>query len=66
MKCNIGKTDKIVRWIIGLAVIVLGFGFKSWWGLVGLIPILTASLSFCPIYPVLGLSSYKIEDKKAE
>ncbi|MBU0713292.1 DUF2892 domain-containing protein [bacterium] len=66
MKCNVGKTDKIIRWIIGIVAIALGIFFKSWWGAVGLIPIVTASMSFCPIYSIVGLSSCKVEKKKAE
>ncbi len=66
MKCNVGKTDKIVRWIIGIVAIALGVYFKNWWGAVGLIPIVTASISLCPIYAIFGLSTCKIEEKKAE
>ncbi len=67
MKCNVGKTDKIIRLIIGVTVIVLGIVFKSWWGAVGLIPLLTASISFCPLYTLLGgISTAKAEDKKPE
>ena len=66
MKCNVGKTDKIIRWVIGIVAIVLGVYFKNWWGAVGLIPIVTASMGFCPIYTIVGLSSCKIEEKKAK
>jgi len=63
MKCNVGKTDKIVRWIIGIVAIALGVYLKSWWGAVGLIPIVTALMGFCPIYTIVGLSSCKVEKK---
>lgn len=68
MKCNVGKNDKIVRWIVGLAIIVLGIVVKSWWGLLGLIPILTAVFGLCPLYLVFGLSTCKVEEpeKKVE
>jgi len=57
MKCNVGKTDKIIRIIIGLIIIVIGFYFKSWWGVVGVIPIFTAAIGWCPAYLPFGISS---------
>ena len=64
MKCNIGKTDKIVRWIVGLAVIVLGLYLRSWWGLLGLIPIITAVISLCPLYLPFGINTCKTPPSK--
>ncbi|MCX6827184.1 MAG: DUF2892 domain-containing protein, partial [candidate division Zixibacteria bacterium] len=42
MKSNIGAPDKNIRIIIGLAIIIMGIAYESWWGLIGLLPILTA------------------------
>jgi len=64
MKPNVGKIDKIVRWIVGLVILILGFYYRSWWGLVGLIPILTATISRCPLYLPFGISTCKISDKQ--
>jgi hypothetical protein len=47
---NIGSTDRTVRIIAGLVIIVAGFAFRSWWGLVGLLPLLTAVIGWCPLY----------------
>ena len=66
MKCNVGKTDKIIRVIIGLIIIVIGFYFKSWWGAVGVIPIFTAAIGWCPAYLPFGISSCKIKEEKEE
>ncbi|PIS27888.1 MAG: hypothetical protein COT43_08195 [Candidatus Marinimicrobia bacterium CG08_land_8_20_14_0_20_45_22] len=38
MKCNLRRTDKIVKVFIGLMAILIGFYFKNWWGAIGLIP----------------------------
>jgi hypothetical protein len=57
MKSNIGSVDRWIRVIIGLGILVLGFTFKSWWGLIGLLPLATAAISFCGLYAVLGLST---------
>lgn len=63
MKCNVGITDKIIRIIIGLVIGAVGYYFKSWWGLVGIVPIITGTFGFCPIYPIIGVSSCKNEVK---
>ena len=60
MKANVGRLDRIVRIAIGLillSLIVLLPGPGRWWGLLGVIPLATASLSFCPLYSLLGISS---------
>ncbi len=59
MKQNIGSTDKIIRLILGIVIAALGYYYKSWWGLVALVPLLTALVSFCPLYPIFGLSTKK-------
>lgn len=62
MKRNIGKTDRIIRVLIGLIVIAVGAYFKSWWGAIGLLPILTAALGWCPPYALFGISTCKVND----
>lgn len=57
MKPNIGTTDRIIRFVLGAAIIVLGFVFQSWWGLIGLLPIVTAFIRWCPAYVPFGLST---------
>ena len=60
MKANVGRLDRIVRIAIGLillSLVVLLPGPGRWWGLLGVIPLATASLSFCPLYSLLGISS---------
>jgi len=59
MKQNIGNTDKVIRIILGIVIAALGYYFKSWWGLVALLPLLTAFISFCPIYPIFSISTKK-------
>lgn len=61
MKCNMGKTDRIIRSIIGIAMIAVGFYFQSWWGAIGIIPLGTALLGVCPAYLPFGISSCKTD-----
>ena len=57
MKPNVGSIDRIVRILVGLALLGAGYYFKSWWGLIGLGPILTGTIRFCPAYLPFGLST---------
>ena len=58
MKCNVGTTDRLVRIIAGVIVVLLGFYFKSWWGLIGLILLATGLFRFCPLYVPFNISTY--------
>ena len=57
MKCNIGKTDRIIRYVLGAIVLAWGLLTKNWWGLIGLIPIITAAIRWCPLYIPFNTSS---------
>lgn len=57
MKCNVGNTDRIFRIIVGLLVIAAGIYFKSWWGAIGAVLVVTAGLRWCPLYLPFGISS---------
>jgi len=59
MKANVGSTDRIVRLVLGVVIILLGIYFKSWWGVIGIIPVITALLNFCPAYSLIGVSTKK-------
>jgi Inner membrane protein YgaP-like, transmembrane domain len=66
MKCNIGKTDKMIRIVIGIVIAILGIAFKSWWGLLAIIPLGTAAVGWCALYVPLKISTAKkvTEEKK--
>jgi hypothetical protein len=57
MQHNVGGIDRMVRIIVGLAVIAAGLYFKSWWGVIGIAPLLTATLRWCPAYLPFGIKS---------
>lgn len=59
MKCNVGKTDKVIRIIVGLAIGAAGIYFKSWWGLIGIVPIFTALINWCSLYLPFGIRTCK-------
>lgn len=67
MKKNVGKADKVVRIVVGLGLIACVFvGPKTMWGLLGLVPLTTAFLNFCPLYSILGVQTCPIEDVKED
>ncbi len=60
MKKNIGFTDKVVRWVIGLSLLSIIFWVHSpwrWIGLIGFIPLIIGSVGYCPIYSIFGIST---------
>ena len=58
--CNIGLFDRFLRGIVGLFLISLVFiGPRTIWGWVGLIPLITAIVAYCPMYTVLGFNGAK-------
>ncbi len=63
MKCNVGGTDRMIRIVAGVVIILLGFYFQSWWGAVGIVPILTGALRWCPAYVPFGFSTCETDRK---
>jgi len=60
MKKNVGLLDKYIRIAVGLALIAFIFIWDSpvrWFGLIGIIPLLTAYFNYCPLYKVCKFSS---------
>jgi hypothetical protein len=59
MKKNMGTTDKTIRIVIGLILIVLGIFGSKIWIIIGLIPLITGLINYCPLYTLLGISTNK-------
>lgn len=65
MSHNVGGIDRVVRVLLGLGLLSLVFvGPKTMWGLIGLLPLATASMSFCPLYRVFGWSTCAVPQDK--
>jgi hypothetical protein len=57
---NVGSIDRVVRVVVGLALLSLWFvltGNARFLALVGLVPLLTAAVGFCPLYTLIGLKT---------
>ncbi len=61
MKTNIGSIDRVIRIFVAVGILGAGYYFKSWWGLVGMVPLLTAFVGFCPAYVPFGLSTCRVK-----
>lgn len=58
MKLNVGGIDRILRIVVGLVLIGLAAtGTVGAWGWIGVVPLLTGSVGFCPLYPLLGMNT---------
>ena len=69
MKANVGGIDRVVRIVAGIVLLALVFVLKSedglWlWGLIGVVPLATGLMNWCPAYTLLGMSTCKVEQKK--
>jgi Inner membrane protein YgaP-like, transmembrane domain len=59
MKVNMGGTDRVIRIAAGAVILALGMIFRSWWGLIGLVPLATGLVGFCALYAPFGISTCK-------
>lgn len=57
MMPNVGSIDRVVRIVLGLVLIGWGLYAQAWWGAIGVVPLATAALSWCPVYLPFGFSS---------
>lgn len=58
MKVNEGLVDRILRVVVGAGVLSLAFiGPQTPWAYLGLIPLATGLVGFCPLYAVLGINT---------
>ncbi len=65
MKQNIHSVERVIRVVVGLAVASLAFwGPTSYWFLLGLIPVVTGVVGWCPPYSLFGINTCNIGKKK--
>ncbi len=64
MKSNVGGIDRILRALVGIVLIALAAtNVIGMWGYIGIVPLLTAAVGFCPAYTLLGLSTCPMKQK---
>ncbi|HEY6898640.1 MAG TPA: DUF2892 domain-containing protein [Rhodocyclaceae bacterium] len=57
MKANVGGIDRALRIVAGLALIAWALMGGPVWAWIGIVPLATGAISFCPLYPLLGLNT---------
>ncbi|MGR8935818.1 MAG: YgaP family membrane protein [Gammaproteobacteria bacterium] len=57
MHPNVGTTDRNIRIAAGIGIIAVGAFMGSWWGAIGIVPIATGLMRWCPAYGPLGIST---------
>jgi hypothetical protein len=60
MTSNVGGIDRVLRIVVGIAVLALFFvleGNARYWALVGLVPLFTGVFQTCPLYSVIGVNT---------
>ena len=63
MTPNVGTADRVLRVLVGLgllSLLVVLDGNARWLGLIGLVPLLTAGIRFCPHYTLLGIRTCRV------
>lgn len=59
MKANLGGVDKLLRIVVGVALIAWAATGGPVWAWIGVVPLLTGVFNFCPLYAALGMSTCK-------
>lgn len=57
MKPNVGSMDRKLRLLAGIGLAIGGIIFESYWGLIGIIVLITAVLNYCPLYALWGIDT---------
>lgn len=61
MPRNEGSVDRVIRVVAGLAILSLAFvGPQTPWAYLGLVPLLTGVVGFCPAYALFGIRTCKL------
>jgi len=64
-RTNIGTADRMIRILLGLALLSVPLWYAGelrWYGLIGAVPLLTALFRFCPLYTLIGVNTCAVRD----
>lgn len=61
MKLNVGSIDRILRIVVGLALVAWALMGGPVWAWIGVVPLGTGLFGFCPFYPLLGMNTCPIK-----
>lgn len=62
---NVGSVDRFIRVLVGVGLISWGIATSNWWGALGVVPLATGLLGFCPAYLPFGLRTREANQEPA-
>ena len=65
MKLNVGGIDRVLRILAGLGLIAWAAVGGPVWAWIGVVPLATGAIGFCPVYPLLGINTCPLKNKQA-
>jgi hypothetical protein len=68
MKRNVGSLDRFPRIVVGITLLSIGLfpGENAWIGLIGLLPLITGILGWCPLYAALGIDTLRLGQRDGQ
>ncbi len=66
MKPNVGSYDAAVRFVLGCTIMYVGVLLHSWWGLAGLVPLVTGLCGRCLLYLPFGIDTTACDHRRAK
>ena len=64
MSANVGTVDRLLRIVVGLGLLSLVFvGPQSPWGWIGVVPLVTGLIGYCPAYSILGIRTCPLKSR---
>jgi len=63
MKQNVGGMERVIRIVLGLAIIGAGVMYASWWGAIGAVLVVTGLIGWCPPYAMMGMNTCKTKQE---
>lgn len=64
MKLNVGGIDRVLRILAGLGLIAWAAVGGPVWAWIGVVPLATGAIGFCPVYPLLGINTCPMKAKQ--
>lgn len=61
---NVGNIERAIRVIVGIVIVGWGVSTQNWWGAVGLVPLLTGLIGWCPPYAMFGINTCSVKKEK--
>jgi hypothetical protein len=64
MKLNVGGIDRVLRIVAGLGLVAWAATGGPVWAWIGIVPLATGAIGFCPVYPLIGLNTCPMQKQQ--